>query len=191
MSRQHLQQRSKGGCRMINQQEFKELLPKDRPYVPLEAAFCLQSDIDEKNPVSISGYAKSWRWSRTKVRHFLEKWNQVKQSTEQPKEHVRKQPAKQAKERTQATNISQSGKNENMSKNMSKDMSEDSKGNMIFPIKRELKKLSMKNWQLAEQTKISESRLSSIIHDRIKPNHKEKGAISKVLGVSEDILFGM
>ena len=146
---------------MINRKEFTELLPKDRPYVPLEAAFCLQSDTDEKNPISISGYAKSWRWSRTKVRHFLEKWHSIEQS----KKQTRKQPAKQAKGHTSATNISQSEKNENMSKNMSKDMSEDSQENnkedKPFPIKCELKKVKMKNRQLAEQTKISESRLSS------------------------------
>jgi ribosome-binding protein aMBF1 (putative translation factor) len=180
---------------MINQQKFTELLPKDRPYVPLEAAFCLQLDTEEKNPISISGYAKSWRWSRTKVRRFLEKWHSIEQPIEQPKEHVKKQPAKQAKGHTLATNTSQSEKNENMSKNMSKDMSkgsqENSKEDMVFPIKCELKKVKMKNRQLAERTKISESRLSSIIHGRIKPNHKEKGTISKVLGVSEDTLFGI
>jgi DNA-binding transcriptional regulator YiaG len=180
---------------MINWKEFTELLPKDRPYVPLEAAFCLQCDADEKNPVSISGYAKSWGWSRTKVRNFLKKWHPIEQPKEQLREHVRKQPAKQAKGHTQATNINQSEKSENMSKNMSKDMSENSQENnkedKPFPIKCELKKLGMKSGQFAKQVKISESRLSSIIHGRIKPNHREMAAISKVLGVSKSILFGM
>jgi transcriptional regulator with XRE-family HTH domain len=164
---------------MINQQKFIELLPKSRPYVPLEAAFCLQCDADENNPISISGYAKSWGWSRTKVRNFLEKWHPLEQPTEQSKGH------------TQATNISQSGKNEDMSKSMSENSQGNSKEDMVFPIKYELKKMRMKNRQFSKQVKISESRLSSIIHGRIKPNHREMAAISKVLDVSEDILFGM
>jgi len=172
---------------MINRKEFTELLPKNRPYVPMEAALCLQWDTDEGKPISISGYARSWRWSRTKVRNFIKKRNQIKQPKEQPKEQTRKQPVKQAKGHT--------SKNENMSKNMSKDMSEDNQGNskedMVFPIKCELKRIGLKSRQLAERAKINESRLSSIIHGRIKPNHREIVAISKVLGVSANILFGM
>lgn len=52
---------------------FKKLLPKNRPYTKLEAAFCLQSDANDNNSVSIAGYAKLWDWGIKKVRLFLEK----------------------------------------------------------------------------------------------------------------------
>jgi hypothetical protein len=171
---------------MINRKKFKELLPKDRPYVPLEAIFHLQLNADEKNPGSISGYAKSWGWSRTKVRSFLKKWHPIEQPLEQSKE----QPAKQAKGHTLATNTSQSGKNENMSKNMSKNTSKDIEENRIFPIKCELKKHGIKLWQLSNKVGIHETRLSGIIRHRIKPNHGEREKISRALEVPENILFG-
>ncbi len=46
-------------------------LPIDRPYTELEAVFSLSIDMDNKNPVSLSGYAKLWGWSRNKVRKFI------------------------------------------------------------------------------------------------------------------------
>ena len=53
--------------------EFRKLLPKDRPYTKLEAAFCLQLDANDNNPVSVSGYANLWDWGIKKVKIFLEK----------------------------------------------------------------------------------------------------------------------
>lgn len=54
--------------------EFRKLLPKDRPYTELEAAFCLQLDFDElNNKVSCAGYAKLWQWTPKKVQCFLKK----------------------------------------------------------------------------------------------------------------------
>lgn len=46
-------------------------LPTDRPYTRLEALFSYQKDLDEGKNGNISGYAKLWKWSRTKVRKFL------------------------------------------------------------------------------------------------------------------------
>jgi hypothetical protein len=51
---------------------FRKLLPLDRPYTKLEAAFCLQLDFDEGKPVSVTGYATLWQWSKDKVRKFLD-----------------------------------------------------------------------------------------------------------------------
>jgi hypothetical protein len=48
-------------------------LPKDRPYTKLEAAFSLQLDYDANNPVTVAGYSALWRWSRNRVRNFLDK----------------------------------------------------------------------------------------------------------------------
>jgi len=47
-------------------------LPKDRAYTKMEAAYSLQSDYDNKNTVTISGYSALWRWSKGKVYRFLE-----------------------------------------------------------------------------------------------------------------------
>ena len=51
---------------------FRKLLPKDRPYTRLEAAFCLQLDFDDGNAVSVTGYAVLWEWSKDKVKKFLD-----------------------------------------------------------------------------------------------------------------------
>jgi hypothetical protein len=53
--------------------ELTRYLPVSRPYSNIEAAFSLSVDYDNGNQVSISGYAKLWRWSRKKVRMFLTK----------------------------------------------------------------------------------------------------------------------
>lgn len=52
---------------------FTKHLPKGRPYTEIEAAFSLQVDYDNNNEVTVSGYAELWRWSRNRVRLFLEK----------------------------------------------------------------------------------------------------------------------
>ncbi len=46
-------------------------LPKSRKYTELEAGVSIQSDYDRGNPVTVSGYAALWMWSRKKVRKFL------------------------------------------------------------------------------------------------------------------------
>lgn len=51
---------------------FRKLLPLDRPYTKLEAAFCLQLDFDEGKEVSVTGYSTLWQWSKDKVRKFLD-----------------------------------------------------------------------------------------------------------------------
>ena len=50
-------------------------LPKDRPYTKLEAIYSMQCDYNDGNLVTISGYADLWRWSRKKVRSFLDMIN--------------------------------------------------------------------------------------------------------------------
>jgi len=52
---------------------FTNHLPKDRAYTELEAAVSLQADYDDSKPVTVSGYSALWRWSRKKVRRFLNK----------------------------------------------------------------------------------------------------------------------
>ena len=51
---------------------FVERLPKDRKYTEIEAMFSLQVDYDNNRPVSLSGLASLWGWSRNKIRRFLE-----------------------------------------------------------------------------------------------------------------------
>ena len=43
----------------------------DREFSIIEAAFSLTMDYDNNRPVTAAGYAKLWRWSRTKVNSFL------------------------------------------------------------------------------------------------------------------------
>ncbi|MFC1580038.1 hypothetical protein ACFL4N_03920 [Thermodesulfobacteriota bacterium] len=52
---------------------FLKDLPHDRPYTELEAMYSLQVDYDQEQPVTISGYASLWRWSRGKVDRFLKR----------------------------------------------------------------------------------------------------------------------
>jgi hypothetical protein len=47
------------------------LLPKDRPYIIIEATISYSVDRDNHKEGSISGYAKLWGWSRKKVRRFI------------------------------------------------------------------------------------------------------------------------
>lgn len=44
----------------------------DRKYSEIEAAFSLTLDYDNNKNVTVSGYAKLWQWSRSKVRCFLD-----------------------------------------------------------------------------------------------------------------------
>jgi len=46
-------------------------LPTDREYTRLEALFSYQKDLDEGKSGTLAGYARLWKWSRTKVRKFL------------------------------------------------------------------------------------------------------------------------
>lgn len=48
-----------------------DLIEPGRRYTPLEALFCLQCDYDHSRPVTVSGYASLWGWSRDAVRSFL------------------------------------------------------------------------------------------------------------------------
>jgi hypothetical protein len=52
--------------------ELKYFLPHGRQYTILEAMFSYTLDVDNKREGTISGYAKLWGWSRTKVRKFIE-----------------------------------------------------------------------------------------------------------------------
>jgi len=47
-------------------------LPTDRTFSKVEAAFSLQVDFDQDNPVTVAGYAKRWNWTRKKVMSFLD-----------------------------------------------------------------------------------------------------------------------
>jgi len=51
---------------------FKIYFPKDRPFTKLEAVFSLAIDVDNRTPISYSGYAKLWGWSRNKVKKFMD-----------------------------------------------------------------------------------------------------------------------
>jgi len=46
-------------------------LPSGRPYTKLEAAFSLQLDYDQRKPVTLSGYAALWGWSKGRVLRFF------------------------------------------------------------------------------------------------------------------------
>lgn len=46
-------------------------LPKDRPYTKIEAVFSIQVDYDNNKPITISGYANLWNWSRRRVNNLL------------------------------------------------------------------------------------------------------------------------
>ena len=52
---------------------FINSLPKDRAYSELEAIFSITYNYDQKKHVTVSGYAKCWKWSRKKVCNFLKK----------------------------------------------------------------------------------------------------------------------
>lgn len=62
----------KNGNWVALHKELKYFLPKGREYTLLEAMFSYTIDIDNKRKGTISGYAKLWGWSRTKVRKFIE-----------------------------------------------------------------------------------------------------------------------
>jgi len=50
---------------------FSDSLPKNRKFSELEAMYSLQLDHDNNVPVTVSGCAGRWDWSRDKVRKFL------------------------------------------------------------------------------------------------------------------------
>ena len=50
---------------------LKESLPQDREYTELEAAYSLTLDYDNCAEVSVLGYSRLWRWSRTRVIRYL------------------------------------------------------------------------------------------------------------------------
>ena len=52
---------------------FTKDLPHDRAYTELEAMYSIQCDYDEGNAVTVAGFADLWRWSRNRVRGFLDK----------------------------------------------------------------------------------------------------------------------
>ena len=47
-------------------------LPTDRPFSKLEAMFSLTLDYDQDKQATINGYAALWKWSRSKIRPFLD-----------------------------------------------------------------------------------------------------------------------
>jgi hypothetical protein len=51
--------------------QFIYALPTERPYTPLEAFFSFAVDVSEGQEYTLSGYAKLWGWSRTKVQGFI------------------------------------------------------------------------------------------------------------------------
>ena len=52
---------------------FTKDLPHDRAYTELEAMYSIQCDYDEGNAVTVAGFADLWRWSRNRVRGFLDR----------------------------------------------------------------------------------------------------------------------
>ncbi|MBO8093796.1 MAG: hypothetical protein J7D60_10835 [Prosthecochloris sp.] len=46
-------------------------LPTNRPFSKVEAAYSVQVDYDNNQPVSVAGYAKRWGWGRKRVLSFL------------------------------------------------------------------------------------------------------------------------
>ena len=57
---------------LLTPERLEELLPPDDPFSEFEAAFALAQDYSDNAPVTISGCAKSWSWSRRRVRKLLE-----------------------------------------------------------------------------------------------------------------------
>lgn len=51
---------------------FSKHLPENRPYTKFEAVFSVSLDFDSGNPASYSGYSKLWKWSRNKVKKFMD-----------------------------------------------------------------------------------------------------------------------
>lgn len=66
------------------------LLPKDRPYTDIEAYISLRVDMDNSKVGSIAGYAALWKWSRKKVRRFLELMEKNPDGTGKPQARNRK-----------------------------------------------------------------------------------------------------
>ena len=60
----------KGNWVPISKGLTKEL-PKNRPFSEVEAAFSLQVDYDNQNPVTVNRYCELWKWSRNKVYRFF------------------------------------------------------------------------------------------------------------------------
>lgn len=50
-------------------------LPSSREFSEVEAMFSITVDFDNGSPVSISGYASLWMWSRKRVSNFLKKYD--------------------------------------------------------------------------------------------------------------------
>lgn len=50
---------------------FLSLLPKDRPYSEIEAAFSLTCDYDDGKSATVEGYMKLWKWGKGKVYRFI------------------------------------------------------------------------------------------------------------------------
>lgn len=53
---------------------FAKFLPLDRPYGEHEAMLSVSIDYDNDKSVSVTGYATQWKWSRTKVNAFFERY---------------------------------------------------------------------------------------------------------------------
>lgn len=51
--------------------QLDKFLPSDRKFTELEAAFSVFREWEDDLPATISGYAKSWGWSRRQVRNLL------------------------------------------------------------------------------------------------------------------------
>jgi hypothetical protein len=49
-------------------------LPKDRSFTELEAMFSVSVDFDNQNEVTLTGYAKRWRWNHKTVKRYFKKW---------------------------------------------------------------------------------------------------------------------
>lgn len=62
--------------------------------------------------------------------------------------------------------------------------------NLYLAIARHREKTGERQGQIGLKCGILESRLCHIVHGRIEPKPEEQAALSRVLGVPEDVLFG-
>ena len=65
---------------------FAKYFPDDRPYTKFEAVGSISIDFDNGNPASYSGYSKLWKWSRNKVKKFMDGLELTIEDPETPEE---------------------------------------------------------------------------------------------------------
>ena len=73
---------------------FLKYLPDDRPFTKLEAVISVATDFDSGNLASYAGYSKLWKWSRNKVKKFMNEDLELTIEKPQTSEEIRLQKGK-------------------------------------------------------------------------------------------------